>query len=173
VATKFRLVVAVLAVVALGLLAAGPAVASGKNGGKKVLRVVAEEKQSEFLDLGTTGPSLGDELVFSERLFLRGRQVGESGVVCVVTQAMPPYDVLTFHCVGTLDLPRGQITLQGLIEVQGEDDMGPFRVAITGGTRAYRCACGEAVVRGVSDTRSVYRLRIQTCKNGKKKAHRH
>jgi hypothetical protein len=172
VATKFRLAVAVLAVVALGLLAAGPAVASGKSS-KKVLRVVAVEKQSEDIDLGTTGPSLGDEFVFSERLFIRGRQVGESGVVCVVTQAMPPYNVLTFHCVGTLDLPRGQITLQGLIEVQGEDDMGPFRLAITGGTGAYRCACGEAVVRGVSDTRSVYRLRIQTCKKGKKKGHRH
>ena len=171
-ATKFRLKVAVLAIVALGLLVAGPEVASAKGGGKKVLRIAATEKQSEFLDLGSPGPSLGDELVISERLFLRGRQVGESGVVCVVTQAIPPYDVLTFHCVATLSLRKGQITLQGLIEVQGEDDPGPFRVAITGGTGAFRCACGEAVVRQVSagpPVRSVYKLRIDTCKKNKKK----
>jgi allene oxide cyclase-like protein len=79
------------------------------------------------------------------------------------------YDVLTLKCEGSLSLRKGQITLQGLIEVQGEDDPGPFRVAITGGTGKYRCACGEAVVRLVTDTRSVYRLRIATCKKDNKK----
>jgi hypothetical protein len=171
--TKFRLIAALIAIVALAALVSAPA-ASANAGGKKfkTLRIIAEEKQSEFLDLGDTGPSLGDELVFSDRLFIRGRQVGESGVVCVVTQAMPPYDVLTFKCEGALSLRKGQITLQGLIEVQGEDDPGPFRVAITGGTGKFRCACGEAVVRQVTETRSVYRLRIATCKTkdkGKKK----
>jgi hypothetical protein len=166
VATKFRLKVVVLAIVALGVLGPGSAVASA-NGGGKTLRIKATEKQSEFLDLGTPGPSLGDELVFSERLFIRGRQVGESGVVCTVTQAVPPYDVLTFHCVGTLSLRKGQITLQGLIEVQGPDDPGPFLVAITGGTGKFRGAGGEAVVRRVSPgppARSVYKLRFDSRK---------
>jgi hypothetical protein len=169
--TKFWLRAAVLAIVALGVLVSGPAVASVKGGGKKVLKLTATEKQSEFLDLGTPGPSLGDELVISERLFLRGREVGESGVVCVVTQAMPPYDVLTFHCVATLSLRKGQITLQGLIEVQGEDDPGPFRVAITGGTGKFRGAGGEAVVREVSPgppARSVYKLRFDSGKKDRK-----
>jgi hypothetical protein len=167
VATKFRLKVVVLAIVALGVLGPGSAVASANGGGKKTLRIKATEKQSEFLDLGTPGPSLGDELVFSERLFVRGRQVGESGVVCTVTQAVPPYDVLTFHCVGTLSLRKGQITLQGLIEVQGPDDPGPFLVAITGGTGKFRGAGGEAVVRQVSagpPARSVYKLRFDSRK---------
>ena len=31
-----------------------------------------------------------------------------SGVVCTVTHAMAPYDVLTFHCVGTLSLRAGR-----------------------------------------------------------------
>jgi hypothetical protein len=167
--TRLRLIVALVAIVALAMIVSAP-VASANAGGKKfkTLRIVAEEKQSEFLDLGGPGPSLGDELVFSERLFVRGRQVGESGVVCVVTQAMPLYDVLTFKCEAALSLGKGQITLQGLIEVQGETDPGPFRVAITGGTGTFRCACGEAVVRGTTDTRSVYRLRIATCKKSKK-----
>jgi hypothetical protein len=136
--TKLRLYAAVFAIVGLGVLVSGTAVATaaghGNGHGKKTLRVVAEEIQFEFVDLGTTGPSLGDELVFSEALSVRGREVGTSGVVCTITEFSPPYEVTTFHCVGTLSLRRGQITLQGLIEVQGEDDPGPFTVAITGGT---------------------------------------
>jgi hypothetical protein len=169
--SKFRLIAALVAIVALAALISAPA-ASANAGGKKfkTLRIVAELKQEQFLDLGDPGPSLGDELVFSERLFSRGRQVGESGVVCVVTQVTPPYgDTLTLKCEGAFSLRKGQITLQGLIEVQGEDDPGPFRVAITGGTGKYRCACGEAVVRTVTDTRTVYRLRIATCKTKDKK----
>ena len=169
--TKFKLMAALVVTVALAVLVSAPAASANADGKKfKILRIVAEEKQSEFLDLGTPGPSLGDQFVFSERLFVRGRQVGESGVVCTVTQAMPPYDVLTFKCEGALSLRKGQITLQGLIEVQGEDDPGPFRVAITGGTGKFRCACGEAVVLRPPGTRRVYRLRIDTCKKkGKRK----
>ena len=112
------------------------------------------------MDVGAPGPSLGDQLVFSEARFERGREVGPT---------VPPYTVITFHCVGTLSLRRGQITLQGLIETQGEDDPGPFTVAITGGTGAYRGAGGEAVVRDVSDTRSVYKLRFVSDKKKKAK----
>jgi hypothetical protein len=168
--TKFGARAAVLAIVALGTLVFGSAVAvaDGKGKDKRTLRIVAVEKQFNFLDLGNPGPTLGDEIVFSEFLRIRGRGVGESGVVCVVTQAMPPYDVLTFNCVATLSLRRGQITLQGLVEIQGEDDPGPFTVAITGGTGKFRCASGEAVIRDVSDTRTVYKLRIDDdCSKGK------
>jgi hypothetical protein len=160
--TKLRLFTAVLAIVALGVLVSGTAVASahGKGKQKQILRLVANETQSEFLDVGATGPSLGDQLVFSETLSRHGREVGTSGVVCTITHVTPPYDVLMFQCVGTLSLRSGQITLQGLIEVQGMDDPGPFTVAITGGTRAYRGAGGQAVVRDVSETRSIYKLHV-------------
>jgi hypothetical protein len=78
--------------------------------------------------------------------------------------------VLTLHCVATLSLRRGQITLQGLIEVQGEGDSGPFTVAITGGTGAFFGAGGEARIRNVSDMVSVYKLRFA---DRKKHKHRH
>lgn len=159
--TTFRLSAAVLAIVALGVLVSSSAVASG-DGGKKVLKLKATVIQFAELDLGDPGPSLGDELVFSEKLKLRGRQVGESGVVCTVTQAVPPYDVLTYHCVGTLSLRKGQITLQGLIELQGMDDPGPFRVAITGGTGAFRGAGGEAKYRQRTPEKAVYKLRFNS-----------
>jgi hypothetical protein len=167
---------AVVAIVTLGalILSAGTTAADGRGKGKHdrdKLRVVATTLHEEFVDLGAPGPSLGDQLVFSEVLRQRGRD-GASGVVCVITEAVPPYTVLTFHCVGTLSLRRGQITLQGLIEVQGEDDPGPFTVAITGGTGAFRGASGEAVVRDISDRKSVYKLSFDS-KHKKKKHRKH
>jgi allene oxide cyclase-like protein len=163
--TKRRLYAGVLAVVVLGLLMSAPAVAAANGKGKRALRIVATEIQSQFLDLGTPGPSLGDELVFSERLSRHGRSIGVSGGVCTATLVEPPYDDLMFHCVATLKLKRGQITLQGLIEVQGEEDPGPFKVAITGGTGRYVGAGGKAVVRDVSPTKSVYKLRFTSRKH--------
>jgi hypothetical protein len=154
---------AALAIVVLGALLFAPGVANA-HGGKQTLKLDATELQSEFVDVGAPGPSLGDQLVFSESLERFGRDVGMSGGVCTVTHAMAPYDVLTFHCVATLSLRRGQITLQGLIEVQGEDDPGPFVVAITGGTGAYRGAGGEAIVRERRDGMSVYKLRFDASK---------
>ena len=175
--TRFGVSAAVLAVVAIGTLGFGSAVAAadGKGKDKRTLRITAVEKQFNFLDLGDPGPTLGDEIVFSEVLSIRGREAGESGVVCVVTQAMAPYDVLTLHCVATLRLERGQITLQGLLEIQGEEDPGPFTVAITGGTGKFRSACGEARIRDVSDTESVYKLRFDDCTKDdhRKKKRRH
>ena len=167
---------AVAAIVTLGLLvlATGTGAAGDRGKGKHkedTLRLVAKELQEEFLDLGAPGLSLGDELVFSEVLKKRGREVGTSGGVCVVTETVPPYTVAAFHCVATLSLRRGQITLQGLVEVQGEDDPGPFTVAITGGTGAYRGASGEAVIRDVSDRKTIYKLSFDSGK--KKKRGRH
>jgi hypothetical protein len=168
--TKLRLYTAVLAIVALGVLVSGTAVAAANGKGKRTLRLVATYIQTEFVDLGTTGPSLGDEFVFSETLSRRGREVGTSGGVCTITQVTPPYDIVTFHCVGTLRLQHGQITLQGLVENGGEDDTAPFAVAITGGTGAYRGASGEAVIRNVSETRSIYKLHLD---RSNKKHHQH
>jgi hypothetical protein len=168
--TKLARGATVTAIVALALMAFGTAVAAAHGKGSKTLRLVAVENQSDFLDLGAPGPSLGDELVFSETLSRNGRHVGTSGVVCTTTAVEPPYEVTTYHCVGTLSLRNGQITLQGLIEVQGEDDPGPFTVAITGGTGDYRGAGGQAVVRDVGGGVSVYRL---TFDSGNKKKHRH
>ena len=169
--TKLRLYAAVLSIVGLGVLVFGSTLAAADGKGKRTLRVVATEIQSEFLDLGAPGPSLGDELVISESLSQHGRDVGESGVVCTVTQVTPPYDVLTFHCVATLSLRRGQVTLQGLIEVQGEEDPGPFTVAITGGTGRFRGAGGEARVRDVGDA-TIYTLRFDS-RNKKHRHHHH
>jgi hypothetical protein len=175
--TRFGLRAAVLAILALGVLVLGPPAALADGHGKaKPLKIIARENddQTNFIDVAPTGPSVGDRLVFSETLFKRGHEVGMSGVDCVIVEATPPYDVVTFQCVATLSLRRGQITLQGLIEVQGEADPGPFTVAITGGTGAFRGASGEARIRDVSETKTVYKLFFDSKKNhNNKKKHKY
>jgi hypothetical protein len=156
--TKLGVLTAALAIVVLGALVFGSAIAAAHGKHKRALRVVAIQNQFQAVDVAPTGPSLGDELVFSETLRRHGHEAGVSGVVCTATEVTPPYEVTTYHCVATLSLRRGQITLQGLVEIQGTGDMGPFSVAITGGTGAYRGAGGEARIREVSPTRSVYKL---------------
>ncbi len=166
--SKLGISAGVMAIVAIAVLALGPAVASAHSGGNRALRLVATRDQVESLDLGTPGPSLGDELVFSEVLREHGRQVGTSGVVCTVTAVEVPYEVQTYHCVGTLSLRKGQITLQALIEVQGADDMGPWDIAITGGTGAFRGAGGQATYRRSARRESIYKLRFDSGKDKKK-----
>ena len=163
---------AVVAIVAVGILVVGaaPAAAGGKHGKGKgeTLRLVAVDDQFEFIDVGAPGTSLGDYFVFSDIVYRRGEEVGTSGGQCVVVAGTPPYATFTAQCVATLDLERGQITLQGLVEFQGDDDLNPFTVAITGGTGKYRGAGGEARVRPVSDTVSVYKLSFDSKDHGKK-----
>jgi hypothetical protein len=159
---------AVAAIVAVGILVIGaaPAAAGGKQKHDK-LRLVATVTQFQFLDLGTPGPSLGDEIVFFEVLRKEGREAGIVGGVCTVTEVVPPYTSSTHQCITTLSLRRGKITLQGLPELQGIDDPGPFTTAITGGTGAYRSASGEAKVLRPTPTTTIYKLSFNS--HGKKK----
>ena len=57
-------------------------------------------------------------------------------------------------CVATAELPKGQITAQGLLTFSEEAEGEPFRLAITGGTGKYRTAHGEVIVKDVSETES-------------------
>lgn len=155
-------------IVALAVLAFGsvPAAADGKGKGE-TLRLVATETGA-FVDLGAPGPSLGDEIVFSAVFEARGREAGTGGGVCTALEVIPPYTTITYQCVATLGLRRGQITLQGLFEFQGDGDMSPFTVAITGGTGAYRGAGGEARIRPVSASVRIYELRLDSRAKHKK-----
>ena len=153
----------------LGLLAAAvagstlaPALADGK--GKRTLQLVANQTQYEFLDIGPDGNSLGDRLTFGEVFTKQGDQTGRSGVVCTVTNHEPaPSEDMTVNCVGSLRLQHGQINLQGLMDLHGAADPGPFKVAIVGGTGRYRGASGEAVAEQPNppENRYVYTLRLQ------------
>ena len=106
--------------------------------------------------------------MFGEIFTKRGDEVGTSGIVCPVTAPEPPPSkVVTVHCVGTLKLEHGQISVQGLLRLNGFDDPGPFRVAITGGTGRYRGASGEAVAWQPSPPKNLYIYKLRLDSGGK------
>jgi len=89
------------------------------------------------LDLGTPGPSPGDEFILHDLLFSDGKQVGHNGGVCVLTDPTAP----EIACTATFSLPDGTITTQFLTTPP------PNKVfAVTGGTGIYRNVRGDGTL---------------------------
>ena len=161
--TKLRLgaVAALLLVVAsLPAAAASPKAALSTDGAGRVevLRVTAISAIEDVdIDVGDPGFSLGDYFVFNDDLFIGDRNVGVFAGTCTLV-GIGEDEATTFHCLGTLDLPAGQITVRTLATFTETTDQ--IRAAITGGTRRYRTAHGEMILRFVGETESTLTLRI-------------
>ena len=109
------------------------------------------------LDLGGTGPSVGDRFSVFGDIYQDGERVGAGGYECVTLLFTPGPDpasepeALTDQCTASLSLADGQITAQGLVDRTGAV---PVTIAITGGTGAYRTAHGELETSGPSEARN-------------------
>ena len=93
------------------------------NGDKvHVLHVTLRNSQETPLDLGAPGPSVGDRFIVFGDLFRNDKRVGAGGYECVTMLFTPGPDptgepeAATDQCVATLSLPKGQITVQGLVD---------------------------------------------------------
>jgi hypothetical protein len=132
-----------------------------------VIDLTTRVVQEADLDLGASGPSVGDRFVFSDDVFRGGHLVGISGGECIVVRLepdpVPPGQEptsATLNCVATIRLPEGQVTLQGLVTFS--EEAGPsFVVAITGGTGAYRTAHGQATLTEDEDEDTPDQLRLE------------
>jgi hypothetical protein len=128
----------------VAVLVGGAVSASAAPSGPKdtVLRYdISFRPQAEnFVDVGTPGPGIGDQLVFQDRILDHGRQVGVEGGSCTIT-AFLPGDHFQTHCVGTVSLPAGQVAFQGLVSDAPEKAM-----AVVGGTGRFRTAAGTLTV---------------------------
>jgi len=139
------IVAVILVLVTAGITAASATSKSTTNTtstpATKVIDLTARALQGGDVDEPPKGPSVADYFVFSETLTRRsdGRRVGESGGNCQVTRLGANQEPAALHCVATLRLRQGQITVQGLITESGPT----FYVAITGGTGAYQTAHGQ------------------------------
>jgi len=157
---KLTLSAAIATVIALAVLTFGSSLASGTRGDEDhSFQLKAHEDQSNFLDLGDSGPSLGDQIIFADTLSRDNHTVGEDGGNCTVVRVAPA-DTLTANCVASLSLRRGQITVQGLVTFRGETDTTPFTVAVTGGTGAYSGVGGEMDIQPVNATDEIYTLHL-------------
>ena len=102
-------------------------------------------------------PRAGDQIFFGEALYhsnengAKGTRAGRTTVMCTVGARM------TFFCNGTMLLrDRGELYV-----TTSTSGPGRFLAAITGGTREFRAARGDVVIKNVSNTRSLYRLRLR------------
>jgi hypothetical protein len=163
--TKFRLLMVLAVALALGIVSIASAGGGAGDRHKKVriIELTSTAFQNANLDLGAEGFGVGDRFSFSDTVFQRNRQVGMLGGECIAVRMLPeplpagqaPTSV-TFNCVISIRLPRGQLTVQGLVSVGG----GTFTLAITGGTGAYQTARGEADVTEPNATDAIIRVKL-------------
>ncbi|MFB6853706.1 hypothetical protein ACFC18_42040 [Streptomyces sp. NPDC056121] len=131
-----------VSVAAAALVLAGAQLASASTGSAQgthqraeVIQLVAKQTQSQTVDTGQKGHSLGDELVIAEDLYQNGKKVGDHAVVCTYVHIGPD----SLQCLGTFALPQGQITGQALLHLPSHSAVD---VAITGGSGTYKGAGG-------------------------------
>jgi len=131
---KLTCLAAVTAIGALATVTTGSA-ATERHGRTIQLGVRFHDDQ---LDLGAPGPSVGDELIMHDTLVNRRAQtVGSDAGVCTFTSVAPP----VASCLLTFVLRKGQIATQFRNTPPRRK-----RVAIVGGTGAYRGASGQLVL---------------------------
>ncbi|MFF5860038.1 hypothetical protein ACFY8B_31215 [Streptomyces sp. NPDC012751] len=148
---------ALFGAVATGVLALGlssvlafPAQARSQ----KVIELAVGNDGVVHTDVGAPGLSVGDEFVYADKLFRDGEQVGEDGSSCQVTK-LEGSKIVT-NCVLSVQLPEGQLTAQSLW-IKGTDTV---RMAITGGSGAYRGATGELTCDDIQTPHETYRVSL-------------
>ena len=132
------------------------------DGEVTVLKLTTRVLQEAGVDAPPAGDSVGDRFVFSDTVYKGDKEIGMGGVDCVVVLFKPgptpdEPEAITTLCVATLSLPKGQITVQGLIDFT---EPGAFTLAVTGGTRAYRTAHGEVKITEVSEEEDQLTLKL-------------
>jgi hypothetical protein len=127
---KTGIVLALLALVAAGVIAVA---AQGRSA--TTLSYVTHQHDFTQVDVGKKGFSVGDSLIFSERLLQGGKAVGYDHIVCVHAASWPSD---AESCVGTAVIGGSTLTLAG------DSSRGPFTIAVVGGTGSYAGARGSA-----------------------------
>jgi hypothetical protein len=147
------------AIFVLLLAVASITVASASAHEDVKIELVSKTVQEADIDLPPEGEfGVGDRFVFTEDLFEGGVKVGEDGGECTVVRFVEETQSVTVQCVVTASLPKGQLTVQGLVTFVGEDDA-PFVLPVTGGSGAYKTARGEVKVEpGENEDRLTFSL---------------
>jgi hypothetical protein len=97
--------------------------------------------------------ALGDEIVFRDQLFSKGRQVGDDAGSCVVAAVTPE---IVANCTAVFRVPGGTITSQ-FVSMPGP---APKDLALTGGTGAYRSIGGDGTLVEFGDGTGTLTLRV-------------
>jgi hypothetical protein len=137
-----------------GVAVAGAApTAAPAHAKAKTLRFDVRFSPFHLVDVGGDGgPSLGDYVVFHDILLRDGEEVGDEGGTCPIVDV----EQGLIHCSGTVRLPDGQLTFQGLTTTA------PTKLlAITGGTGCFQGAGGEATLVEFGDDTGTLTIRLR------------
>ena len=93
----------------------------------------------------TKPPKLGDTNVITEDVYRDGKKVGTSDISCTIVRLDKAADFFAMECLNTTALSGGQISTQGYV-TSDEEEQVPFKQAITGGTGAYEGIRGQLTI---------------------------
>lgn len=114
--------------------------------GSRTLVVNGRDFVATQIDNAPSGLSQGDQIVVNGKLFFRHRPMGALQAQEVLTNVAPGRLMISF----TLQLKNGQISGAAVARLRN----GPIRLAVTGGTGAYRRISGDgAAISSGSTTR--------------------
>jgi allene oxide cyclase-like protein len=130
-----------------------PAATSASGGSAETIHLLSTNARNTDLDLGEKGLSAGDKQVGIDDLYQNGKRVGRDGIDAQILYATTR--TITLQLAVTLSLPKGDITLRGLVTEHLAAGPKPFVLALTGGTGAYRTARGQARLAIVPNTNDV------------------
>jgi hypothetical protein len=150
--SKFAL--AALVAVVMATIGAGLAYAtSGSDDNGRTFTVFSKTVQFAPIDLGDTGPSLGDQFVFSDDLLTErgGDNVGFDGGVCTTVRRDETAKTDTLQCAVTFSFAGGQIATQALLTLTNGNFTGTQTGPVTGGSGDFRGASGEVSVKFFSN----------------------
>ncbi|HEY6058463.1 MAG TPA: dirigent protein [Candidatus Limnocylindrales bacterium] len=122
---------------AAGMLVAALATSVGAAGSDGTITVVERALTDTTVDLGATGDSLGDMLMFGNPIYdaANANKIGRDEGSCARTNPG-----VAWECSWTTIVPKsGSITVQGPFY----DDLRDSWLSITGGTGTYRNARGQ------------------------------
>ncbi|WP_369174872.1 hypothetical protein AB5J49_46320 [Streptomyces sp. R28] len=140
------------ALLALGLSSVPAVPAQARS--EKVIDLAVRNGRVVQTDVGEHGLSVGDEFIYADKLFQGGKQVGQDGSSCQVTELNGAKT--STNCVLSVQLPDGQLTAQSL----WTKDTDTVRMAVTGGTGAYRGATGELTCNDIQTPHETYHIAL-------------
>jgi hypothetical protein len=156
---KFAVIGAALALLAgttaaMSIASASAAPKHAAADSVKVLHLISHDTSVQVIDIGTKGPSPGDQLIETTVDFQHGKPVDRSVINCVaITATARSQDVL---CHGAMIFKNGQVQFQGETKFHT-----PFAMAVTGGTGAYQGVGGQlTLLRTLPNGDDVETLRL-------------
>jgi hypothetical protein len=147
---KFMVATGMLLAVVVGTI--GVAIGSTMITEPTRITVISQDQTTSYLDLGTAGWSQGDRLALHSPLFQGEDEVGDIGVDIVIVAPGAEMGVGRAQATFAVNLPGGQISAQGLFDLQPA----PYTlmVAVTGGTGEYQNARGQGTLKIVTEDRT-------------------